>query len=103
MATLLIGEVMRPRQAFLRFSVRGLIVLVLLAAIGVGTLARSVRIQRDAVAAITSAGGSIKYDWEWADTAGNPRGKPWAPSWLVDLIGIDTILGDELEDFERSL
>jgi hypothetical protein len=42
-STLLIGEVMRPRQAFLRFSVRGLIVLVLLAAIGLGSLARAER------------------------------------------------------------
>jgi Leucine Rich repeat len=89
MAILLIGEVMRPRRAFVRFSIRGLIVLVLLAAIGLGSLARSVRAQRDAVATTTRAGGSVKYDWESVDKPGAIRGNPWAPSWLVDLVGVD--------------
>ena len=55
--------VRRPWQRFLRFSVRGLIVLVLVIGAGVGWLVRSARIQRDAVAAIQNAGGSVSYDW----------------------------------------
>jgi hypothetical protein len=64
---------------------------------GLGWVVRSARIQREAVQAITRAGGWVKYEWEW--TVGNagrglptndvPGGKPWAPQWLVDLIGVD--------------
>jgi internalin A len=95
MATVPAGPVSRPRRRFLRFSVRGLIVIVMGA--GLGWVVRSARIQREAVQAITRAGGWVKYEWEW--TVGNagrglptndgPGGKPWAPQWLVDLIGVD--------------
>ena len=45
--------VARPWRRFLRLSVRGLIVLVLVIGAGLGWLVRSAHIQRDAVAAIT--------------------------------------------------
>ena len=44
--------VARPWRRFLRFSVRGLIVLVLVIGVWLGWLVRSARIQREAVAAI---------------------------------------------------
>jgi hypothetical protein len=72
-----------------RFSVRALIVLVLLIGAGLGWLVRSAHVQRDAVAAIRRAGGSVSYDWEWNNGKSVPGGKPWAPKWLVDLIGVD--------------
>jgi Leucine-rich repeat (LRR) protein len=56
---------------------------------GLGWLVRSAQIQRDAVAAIVTAGGSVKYDWEWNNGDDIRDGKPWAPRWLVDLIGVD--------------
>jgi Leucine-rich repeat (LRR) protein len=74
-----------PRR-WLRFSIRGLIALVLVSGVGLGWAVSNARIQRDAVAAITKAGGSVMYEWE-------PIGKPWAPRWLVDLIGVD-LFGD---------
>jgi hypothetical protein len=78
----------RPWRRYPRFSVRGLIVLVLLIGRGVGWMVRGARIQREAVTAITRVGGSVQYDWE--DAEGNIPGKPpWAPRWLADLIGID--------------
>ena len=43
------------------FGMRGLIVLVLLIAIGLGWLVRRRHIQRDAVAAIREAGGQADY------------------------------------------
>src|SRR5262249_32746039 len=46
-------------------------------------------VQRDAVAAIVRAGGSVKYDWEVKDGRPNPRGKPVWPKWLVDHLGPD--------------
>ena len=52
----------RPWRRFLRFNVRGLIVLVLVIAVVLGWYVRSVRIQRDAVAAIEKAGGLTFYN-----------------------------------------
>jgi hypothetical protein len=45
----------RPRWSYLRFSVRGLIVFVLVIGAGMGWLVRSARIQCEAVAAIEQA------------------------------------------------
>jgi hypothetical protein len=73
----------------LRFSVRGLIILVLLIGLWLGWLARSVRIQRNAVAAIEKAGGSVNYDWEYWNANEVPSGLRWVRTWLADLIGAD--------------
>ena len=81
--------VSRPWRRFLRVSVRGLIVLVLVIGAGLGWLVRSAQVQGDAVAAIRRAGGSVSYDWERNNGKSVPGGKPWAPKWLVDLIGVD--------------
>jgi hypothetical protein len=61
-----------PWRRFLRFSVRGLIVLVLVIGAAIGWLVRSAHIQRDAVAAIRAAGGAVKYDWEWTNGKATP-------------------------------
>jgi Leucine Rich repeat len=74
---------------YMRFTVRGLIVLVLLIGGWLGWVVRSTRIQREAVAAIRNGEGDVRYDWEWSNGVYNPAGKPWAPQWLVGLIGVD--------------
>jgi hypothetical protein len=79
----------RRWQRFVRFSVRALIVVVLLLGVGLGWIVREARIQRDAVAAIKETGGAVRYDWEFRNCEALPGGKPWAPRWLVDLIGVD--------------
>jgi hypothetical protein len=76
-------------RRFLRFSVWGLIVLLLVLGAGVGWIVRQARIQRDAVVAIMKAGGSVKYDWEWSNGKNILGGKPWAPLRFVNLIGVD--------------
>ena len=68
---------------------RGLIVLVLVVGTGLGWLVRSARIQREAVTAITKAGGSVQYNWEWADGKPIAGGTPWVPKRMIDLIGVD--------------
>jgi hypothetical protein len=68
-----------PRRRYLRFSVRGLIVLALVIAAGLGWVVRQAHIQRDAVAAIKKAGGWVQYDWEWTGGIVNPAGGLWAP------------------------
>jgi hypothetical protein len=78
-----------PWRRFLRFSVRGLIVLVLVIGTGLGWIVREAHVQRDAVAALVKVGGGVTYDWEWRDGNWIPGGQPWAPSWLSDLIGVD--------------
>jgi hypothetical protein len=88
MFTTLISPVSRPWRRLLRFSVRGMIVVVLLVGGWLGWIVRSARIQRVAVAAIKVAGGSVWYDWEWHNGRKFP-GKPWAPEWLVGAIGVD--------------
>jgi hypothetical protein len=60
-----------PWRRFLRFSVRGLIVIVIVVGVALGWIVREAHIQRDAVAAIEKAGGSVRYDWE-----------SWVPKWL---------------------
>jgi hypothetical protein len=89
MANMPAGPVSRPWRRYLRFSVRGLIVLVLVLGAGLGWLVRGARIQREAVAAITIPGGAVRYDWEGTIEGFVPEGKLWAPRWLVDLIGVD--------------
>jgi internalin A len=89
MATVPGGPVSRPWRRSLRFSVRGLIVIVLVIGAGLGWLVRSARIQREAVATIERAGGRVRYDSEWSKGKSIPAGKPWAPRWLTDFIGVD--------------
>ena len=79
----------RPWWNYVRFSLRALIVLVLLIGCGLGWPVRSAHVQRDAVAAIRRAGGNVLYDWEWNNGKSIARGKPWAPRWLTDLTGVD--------------
>jgi internalin A len=79
----------RPWRSFLRFSVRALIVLVLVIGAGLGWIVRQAHQQQNAVAAIIQAGGSVKYDWEWSKGKSIPAGEPWAPRWVVDLVGVD--------------
>jgi hypothetical protein len=76
-------------KRFLRFGMRGLLVFVLVIGAGLGWIVREAHVQRDAVAAIQGTGGAVRYDWEWRDGKNKPGGKPWAPRWLVDRIGVD--------------
>jgi hypothetical protein len=72
-----------------RFSVRGLVLLVLVIGAGLGWLVRSAQIQREAVAAIKKVGGRVRYEWEWSNGKYTAGRKPWAPQLLVDLVGVD--------------
>ncbi len=83
------GRVSLPWTRFLRFSVRGLLVVVLVIGAGLGWLVRSARIQREAVEAIKNAGGSVCYNWEYSDGNVISGGNPWAPPWWVNLVGVD--------------
>jgi hypothetical protein len=79
----------RSWRRFPRFSVRRLIVLVIVIGLGLGWIVRSTRIQREAVAAIERAGASVTYDSGWTENRLPLNREPWAPKWLVNMIGVD--------------
>jgi Leucine Rich repeat len=84
-----VRPVSHPWRRYVRFSVRGLIVVVLVIGLVLGWIVRPARIQREAVTAIEKGGGSVIYDWEWNDGNSFGNDRPWAPRWLVDALGAD--------------
>src|SRR4051794_11183439 len=85
-----------PLGRRLRFgiSVRMLMFLVLVFGCWLGWYVRSVGVQRGSVAAIKAAGGSVAYDWDWGHYNPDiidPNGKPRAPKWLADRVGVDYV------------
>ena len=75
--------VSRPWRTYLRFSVRGQIVLVLAIGTGMGLAVRSAQVQRDAVAAIENAGGYVRYCSETSN------GMSWWRRWLFFHLDLD--------------
>jgi internalin A len=83
-------RISHPWRKYLRFSVRGLIVVVFLIGAGLGWIVRSARIQRDAVAAIRRHGGSVVYHGElWSWGVYYLDGKIIVPKWLLNNVGVD--------------
>ena len=55
-----------------------------------GWTVRSAHIQREAVAAIRLAGGSVRYHWDKRHARNASLfAKPWWPKWLVNQLGVD--------------
>jgi internalin A len=65
-------------------SLRALMALVLAIGGGLGWVAYRARVQREVVAAIKAAGGSVDYGWDWPE----PRSYQ-PPRWLMDALGPD--------------
>jgi Leucine Rich Repeat (LRR) protein len=81
----------RPWWSYVRFSVRTLIVLVLVIGAWLGWTVRRAQVQRKAVAAIERAGGHVAYEVPFAN---GQFIRPYAPFWLrsmVDVFGIDYV------------
>jgi internalin A len=64
-------------------------VLVLILGGGLGWIVDRARVQREAVAAIRMDFEGTGYNWEWKEGSVIRGGKPWAPRWLVDRMGVD--------------
>jgi Leucine Rich repeat len=83
----------RPWWRFIRFSLRGLIVIVLVIGGSLGWIVHGARVQSEAVAAIEKAGGVVSYEWEGESLicpSPSKRGSGhWVPRWIVKLVGID--------------
>jgi hypothetical protein len=83
----------KPKRRWYQFSLRTLLVLVLLASVGLSWFAvkmHQARRQREAVQAITKAGGAVAYyhevDENWKPIQG---AEPPTPAWLRRLLGDD--------------
>src|SRR5262249_13396781 len=83
------GSASRRMRKLLRFSMRTMIVLVLVFGGGMGWLVRSARIQRTAAAAVESVGGQVMYDWEWNKSKGYTGITDRVPWWVAALVGVD--------------
>jgi hypothetical protein len=84
----------KPNRRWYQFSLRTLLVFVLLASLGASWLAvrlHHARRQRDAVIAIRAAGGTVGYDYEVDKTNMFivQEAEPPAPPWLEWLFGDD--------------
>jgi len=83
----------KPKRRWYQFSLRTLLVFVLLASVGLSWFAMKLhqaRKQREAVEAILKAGGWVTYDFELADTGTlTPGAEPPAPPWLRKVLGDD--------------
>jgi hypothetical protein len=100
MAIMAYESVCQAWRPHLRFSVRGLIIVVLIFGGWLGWTVRSARMQREAVAAIREVGGTVHYDWEWQHGKFIPGGKPWAQegSWPSSALTISaTFLTSSLQ------
>jgi len=83
-----------PRQ-FLRFTLRGLLVLVAVCSVWLGIAFQRAREQAREVAAIRSAGGDVYYEyqgldyddrrWDLVDVYATSR----LPVWLLNALGVD--------------
>ncbi len=75
----------RPWWRYLRLSVRGLMLVVLAVGGCLGWWLHLARVQRQAVAAIRAAGGSITYEW---DVPGDPSTPGWR-RWVAEHVDVD--------------
>jgi hypothetical protein len=101
------NPVPHPWRRFLRFSVRGLIVLVLVIGAALGWIIREAHVQRDAAAAISRACGSVSYSFGSRDGSVLSRLilsclQPDARQWAVDAIGIDYFANVDMVVFPRG-
>ncbi len=76
-----------------QFSIRSLLVMVVVVAVPCSWLAveiKKARQQEEAANGIPVVGGEVSYDWE-VDVAGNPlpNAEPSGPAWLRNLLGRD--------------
>jgi hypothetical protein len=83
------GPASNPWRKYLRFSLRGLIVLVLVIGAGLGWVVRRARIQSEAAAAIVRDGGWVLYDWQENYGSRTVAGKPSTLVWLADRLGLN--------------
>jgi len=75
----------KPKRRFLRFSLRTLLIFMLVVCVAVGTLGvklERARKQREAVAWVREMGGTVYYAMNDGGITAEPRGHVWLRTWL---------------------
>lgn len=73
----------------IRFSVRSLMLIVLILGGGTGWIVHRAKVQREAVIAIEHAGGKVTYDGAFTNQGGGNDPKPPWVQWISERIGRD--------------
>jgi hypothetical protein len=81
----------KRKRRWMRYSVRGMLLLVTVFAVWLGVLVHPINKQKQVVAWVRDQKGEFYYDFEWDHETGAPieDATPPGPDWLRDLIGID--------------
>jgi Leucine rich repeat len=77
----------KRKRRWFQFSLRSLLIVTMIVAVGSGWLGRKIerkRIEREAVAGIEASGGSVWYDYQQGQFS-----EPSGPVWLRGLLGND--------------
>ena len=77
----------KPTRRWSRFSIRAMMLIVLLVAVLLGWQANKAREQREAVAAVKKYGGWVHYDYEFVNGKLTTGRSPWGPRWLRGMLG----------------
>ena len=93
--TTAMSQTRKPRRRFrFQYSLRSLMLLVLLASLGMSwyaVRAKKAREQKAAVEEIRKLGGMVHYDYLGGVRSSRPRADPPGPAWLRNLLGDDFV------------
>jgi hypothetical protein len=79
----------RRGRRFLRFSLRGLLVVVAICSVWLGIAFHRAREQAQLVSLIESSGGHVLYDYHEVDSKFFVNATSRTPAWLLDSLGVD--------------
>ena len=89
-------DVKPAKRRRFRYSLRGLMLLILVICVVLGYFVERDRRQRLVVKAIKEARGKVAYDYEFVKGDYQAGRQPWEPKWLLRLTGIDFFHGTKL-------
>jgi Leucine-rich repeat (LRR) protein len=87
---IIVSKSIKPKRRFFQFSLRSLLVVMLVVCVTLAWKVEKAKKQREAVAWVQESGGSVSYDYEFDDARKRvPNPQPPGPKWLRELVGID--------------
>jgi hypothetical protein len=78
-----------PRLRLRRMSLRLVLGMVAIAAVGMGWIVHLVRLQQEGIELIRRHGGMYYYDFENGGASIPKVPRSWAPGWLIKNLGVD--------------